>query len=355
MHKVWDFHRSPASVALLLQFGREQGLSAEALLAGTRLTEAQLADPGGLLSATQELSVVARLLRGLGHPPGLGLRVGARYHFTVYGLWGYALITSATAGDALALALRFLPLSHAFTTVTYREEGPLAVLDFGPPDVAPGLQRFLVERDLAGTAVLLQDVVGADASLAWLRLQAPRPAARGHPAAVLDQPLAGAVPQWGAGETSLAFDRRLLQRRLPHAHALTLTQCEQLCAQLLEQRRARLGTAQQVRRLLASRPAARSAAALSSADLDTLARQLHLSARTLKRRLQAEGTSFRVLQAEARRAQALALLADARLSLGEVADRLGFADLSSFSQAFKRWEGLSPRAFRQRGAGMAGG
>jgi AraC-like DNA-binding protein len=40
------------------------------------------------------------------------------------------------------------------------------------------------------------------------------------------------------------------------------------------------------------------------------------------------------------------LLADARLSLAEVAERLGFSDLSSFSQAFKRWYGVPPGAYR---------
>lgn len=344
MNNFWDFHRSPVSVALLLQVGREHGLAPADLLAGTRLTEAQLGDPNTLLSAGQELSVATQLLKALGHPPGLGLAVGARYHFSHYGLWGYALITSATAGDALALALRFLPLSHAFTAIRYHEEGALGVLSFGAPDLASaGLQRFVVERDLVGAAVLLQEVAGADVDLAWLRLQAPRPATRGRPAPVLDRPVVGAVPQWGAPDTSLAFDRRLLARPLVQANALTLAQCEQLCAQALEQRRARLATAQQVRQQLAAR-----GAAPAQSELGRLARALHLSERTLKRRLQAEGTSLRALQAEARRSQALALLADARLSLGEVAERLGFADLSSFSQAFKRWEGVSPRAYRQR-------
>ena len=141
MNNFWDFHRSPVSVALLLQVGREHGLAPADLLAGTRLTEAQLGDPNTLLSAGQELSVATQLLKALGHPPGLGLDVGARYHFSHYGLWGYALITSATAGDALALALRFLPLSHAFTAIRYHEEGALGVLSFGAPDLASEIGR----------------------------------------------------------------------------------------------------------------------------------------------------------------------------------------------------------------------
>lgn len=84
---------------------------------------------------------------------------------------------------------------------------------------------------------------------------------------------------------------------------------------------------------------------------------MNTSPRTLKRRLQEEGTTFRTLLAEARGAMAEALLGDAHLPLTEVAERLGFSDLSSFSQAFKRWYGVPPGAYRSgvRGGGGAGG
>ena len=65
-----------------------------------------------------------------------------------------------------------------------------------------------------------------------------------------------------------------------------------------------------------------------------MARLMNTAPRTLKRRLQEEGTTFRALLAQARGAMAETLLGDARLSLAEVAERLGFSDLSSFSQAF---------------------
>ncbi|OJA24332.1 hypothetical protein BGV47_31550 [Burkholderia ubonensis] len=61
-----------------------------------------------------------------------------------------------------------------------------------------------------------------------------------------------------------------------------------------------------------------------------MARLMNTSARKLKRRLLDEGTTFR------------ALLGDERPTLTEVAERLGFSDLSSFSQAFKRWYGVAP-------------
>ena len=55
---------------------------------------------------------------------------------------------------------------------------------------------------------------------------------------------------------------------------------------------------------------------------------------------------FRLLLEARRRTLAQELLRDRSLSLATIAERLGFADLSSFSQAHKRWHGLSPKARR---------
>lgn len=82
--------------------------------------------------------------------------------------------------------------------------------------------------------------------------------------------------------------------------------------------------------------------------LAEVASELRMGERTLKRRLQAEGTSFRALVDETRHSAALDLLADAQLSVFEVAQRLGFADASAFAKAFRRWHGCSPREYRSR-------
>ena len=146
-----------------------------------------------------------------------------------------------------------------------------------------------------------------------------------------------------AHSNSLSFDRKLLDLRLPQANPVTVAMCERACEELIERRRARLGTSECVRQYLDAAP-------LNMApDLPQAARMLGLSERTLKRRLQDEGTSFRVLLAEVRGHQANALLADARLSLTDIAERMGFSDLSSFSQAYKRWFGVAPSVGRGGG------
>ncbi|AYZ63696.1 AraC family transcriptional regulator [Burkholderia multivorans] len=337
-----DYTRSPAGARLLVDFGGERGLPNAKLLAGTGLSAAQLDDPNAEVTAAQELRVTANLLRLLGHPPGLGFEVGRRYHFSAYGVWGYGLIASATARDALELAMRFLPLTYAYTVITYREDDDGCVLNFGAPELAGELSRFLVERDMTAAVVLLQEMGGADFTLSRFTLQAERPAAaRGAAPAVAVPRIAGVEPTFGARSNSLAFARTYLDRPLPQANPITVSMCEQMCTRLLEARRAHVGTAAMIRDYLGSTPGT------PPFSLEDMARLMNTSARTLKRRLQDEGTTFRALLAESRGAMAETLLGDERLTLSEVAERLGFSDLSSFSQAFKRWYGVAPGVFRK--------
>ncbi|MEB0009642.1 AraC family transcriptional regulator [Pseudomonas sp. RTB3] len=327
-----DFRRGPASALLLVEFGREKGLSATAVLAGSGLTQAQLADPNVELTADQELGVTGNLLQLLGQPPGLGYEVGSRYHFSIYGLFGYGLISSATTGDALALALRFLPLTYAFTVISYEEQGSDGVLTFAVSGLPPDLQDFLLARDMAAAAVLLNELGGEHFSLSRFTLKATAPTQPGN-----DHVL-GIPPAYSANCNSLAFNRAFLSRPLPQANAVTVTMCEQMCTQLMQRRIARSGMTALVQHYLTSIDNA-------PPDLTSMARLTHISARTLKRRLHNEGTTFRTLLAEARSRSAIEMLNDSRLSLTEIAERLGFSDLSSFSQAFKRWHGVAPSQF----------
>ena len=106
---------------------------------------------------------------------------------------------------------------------------------------------------------------------------------------------------------------------------------------------------------LAAVPRKGAVAALVAAKIDarstseTIADALHMSARTLQRRLEEEGTSFTSLLDSTREKLARTLLLDRALPLGEVAFRSGFSDLATFTRACKRWTGLPPGAFRRRG------
>jgi len=83
--------------------------------------------------------------------------------------------------------------------------------------------------------------------------------------------------------------------------------------------------------------------------LDECAASLSLSARTLRRKLQERGLSYQQIIDEVRSGLARTQLLAPRSSVEAVATRLGFSEAASFSRAFKRWTGMSPRQFRARG------
>lgn len=83
-------------------------------------------------------------------------------------------------------------------------------------------------------------------------------------------------------------------------------------------------------------------------DLERSAAALHLSPSALQRRLAAEGTSFQALKTQLRREVAIYRLHTSSISLGQLAEELGFADTAAFQRAFKSWTGQPPGAFRQR-------
>ena len=83
-----------------------------------------------------------------------------------------------------------------------------------------------------------------------------------------------------------------------------------------------------------------------------LAGGLGLSLSTFRQRLHAGGTGYRALREEALRGAARRALLQADASVGDISQQLGFADAATFRRAFRRWEGVTPGAWRsQRIAG----
>lgn len=79
--------------------------------------------------------------------------------------------------------------------------------------------------------------------------------------------------------------------------------------------------------------------------IETLADELHTTARTLQRRLKAEGYTFTQLIEQAKQEMAFRLLRSRKYNISEVAYMLGFSEPGSFTRSFRKWTGKSPRSF----------
>ena len=82
----------------------------------------------------------------------------------------------------------------------------------------------------------------------------------------------------------------------------------------------------------------------TDASIDAVARAMHMSPRTLQRRLDEEGARFSELLDSVRETLARRWLTEETRTLSEIGYALGFADLATFSRAFKRWTGKPPGA-----------
>lgn len=332
----WPMRRSGISAQLLTQFGLDHGLSVERCLAGTGLSLQQLAEPGSEIDAAQELLLIGNLVAALGVQPGIGLKAGQRYHLSTYGIWGFAMLSSPTFRSAASLGLRYLDLTYAFYGMRLEEHGDEVHLVFEDRGIPAELRAFILERDSAGMLRIQRDLLGQHLPLSRVDLCLPRPADCSW---YTDS--YGIEPRFAQADNRFVLRQELLDQPLPGANPQVAHHCEEQCHALLTKRRERSGLAGQIRARLLSSPG-------RLPDMEEIAQQLNLSSRTLRRRLLDEGSSFRLLLEEVRQTLAEELLAIGGLTLEEIAERLGYAEVSNFIHAFKRWKGLPPHQYRQR-------
>ena len=330
-----DVRRSTVSAALLVTLAVERGADRARCLRATGITVAQLADPQAEIEAAQELQLIRNIVNALGPLPGLGLEAGLRYHLSTYGLTGYALLSSRTFRDATHLAMRYLDLSHAFGRFRTEARGSDLLIVLDDSGLPEDLRQFLIERDFAAWAQAALEIRPGGFPARYANFAFPRPVY----ASRFDR-LCGVRPSFGAARNELLLDAATLDAPLPMADPAIARLCEAQCRHLLARRRVRGGVAGEVRDLLLRTPAA-------MPSMEDIAARLHVSSRSLRRRLIDEGTSFRALIDEVRQAIAEELLTTGRMKLAEVAERLGYAEPAPFITAFRRWRGQSPTQYRQ--------
>lgn len=340
---VWAVPRGTEGVRIMVEGARARGMTTTTCLAGTGIQEPDLADENAQIWAHQEFAVIRNLLAGLGAAPGLGAEIGAYSTIGRTGVIGFMMLAGPTVRAALERAIPYLALSPTHLRFSLEEpasgEGVAQVVcvmaadDEIPADVRP----FVVERDLAGLAAALE---GAQIRLGVTRLETTL----GPEAARLVGQAWGLGPDAvtpGAATNRLIASREALEVRLSQGDENTARLFEQQCREVLEARMARVGVAGQVRSRLRHERGEWPA-------MDEVAADLHLDERTLRRRLTAEGTSFRRLLDEVRHGRALELLGQGA-AVAEVARELGYSETATFTRSFTRWEGVPPSRVRERG------
>jgi AraC-like DNA-binding protein len=330
----WSLPRAAASTQLMIRVAAELGVAVSTCVAGSGLSAEDLGNPAREIEGQQELAVLRNILKALDPSVPFGLIAGERYHLSTHGMWGFAMISSPTVRRAIDFSLRYFDLSYSFNRLSVAYEPGQARLIYDGSDNPEDVRAVLLERDMAAAVTFGRDVFGKMIPIRTLQLCARRPAYAHAFEAVF-----GVAPQFNAPVNVLSIDPAWLDVPQPLADELGLRVSEEQCRALIERRGARSGVAGRVRARILSKPG-------EFPSMKTVACELGMSTRTLRNQLNRETTSFRELVEEIRETLAEQLLSTTRMTVDEIAERLGYADTSSFITAFKRWKGVPPRGFK---------
>jgi AraC-like DNA-binding protein len=311
------------------------GLPRAELLRAAGLDERHLRAPDTRIP----LSALARLCGAITAriaDPAIGLRLGADARAREFGLVGCAMAYSDTLGSALTRLARYGRIvSDALVVTLDTERDTLWVR----VDVQPALRalRVAVDARLAALLSVCREIVGAPIAPLCVQLPYRRPVE----VAEYERFFRGRL-DFGAVATALQFEDRDVQRPVTLSDSTLSGYLEHVADQAVAALSTKLTIADRVRRTLWS--------GLSGGvpDATFVASSLGVSVRTLQRQLRAERTSFAAVLNQLRQEMAQPLLRDGGFSVAEVGFLLGYEDPGAFRRAFRRWHGVSPRAFRRR-------
>jgi AraC-like DNA-binding protein len=315
------------------------GIDSARVLALAGATVEEIRAPNARVPAALEFSFWDAMVEHT-RDPLIGLRVADEIQVGALGAYEYLLRNSQTLRSGIDQAIKFERVMDDLTRVRIvdSEHADEAVLrhyrEGGLPHVGVaseclfsclvrlGKQAFPSERDRV-RRIRFAHVTSADPSVYQAHFGCP--------------------VSFGAPFNELVFRKALLDEPFVHADPALSRVLEEHMNHVLERLPSEDPFVQRARTLIGD-----ALQRQGDVSLEQLARSLHLSERTLRRRLEEHGTSYKNLLDELRHELACHYVTRTSDSFEATGARLGFADVSAFYRAFKRWTGATPAAYRAR-------
>jgi len=328
----------PCSYSRLI--ARELGLQERdltTLLAGTGLQrDVLLSSADRFMSVEQQMKILenAKQIAGM---PEFGLRLGECLTPSTHGPMGYLVLSSSNVASALRAFASFLPARLPFSAVEIdRDSEGLCCTLVLHIKINTELQRLLQECFALMIQSIVESVSGRVIRNAKISLQHKKP----NYHQLYPQFLHSSV-SFERKENTFCISDDFAKCANVNEQSASYAIAQDLCSRLLHSTASKnLSTRNWVERLLLSSPLGR----LGAVDV---AQAMFITKRTLQRRLDREGTSFRKILERLLSELAARHLLDSDLSVETIALTLGYNDASAFRKAFHRWYGQSPTRYRR--------
>lgn len=315
-----------------------RGVAAEQVLQGTGLVKEDLQGEKSQVNVDQAYKVWDRVEKLIADP-GFGIYCGANAHPTVFGAMGMLFMACDSVKQSLHYLERYSYCLSNLGRFSVERQSHYYCLSMNHWAEFATPVRISMSAALACVVKLLRfqtlDIGLVQVSLSCEKPKDPKVFTDYFKCDVLfDQPA-----------DFLKFDRRRISTSLVTANRKIVKQLEkQVIEELSLLQRVDL-SAQVYSKLCELLPK-------GLASQERIAREMNMSVRKLQGQLKQERTTYKAIAEYVRQGLAIEYMSDDRISLSEVAYRIGFSNASNFSRTFKRWYGASPSEFR-RGSPVA--
>ena len=304
------------------------GYDKTALLSAAGVTAAQMEDPDGRVPCMSIPALIGQAMRTR-PTANLGIKVAAQTPIGAFQLLDYLIVTCQNVSQGIRQLARYLRLSEApFSVEIHDDEDPVRIVYVGIQD------SFTAEFEIALAIFHLRREAES-------RLQ-PEYACFTHTPDDLNEAeqLLGCPMRTQRPWLGLALSRQSwelpLRRRDAVLQSLLLRNADEIADRLPKPN----DVVSDLRRILLSR------LAQGDSNIESVARSMGTSVRSLQRRLTYRGSSYQDVLDSIRREAAGQYLSDRALSISEVGYLLGYSEPAAFHRAFKRWHGSTPHEFR---------
>ncbi|MBY3623348.1 helix-turn-helix domain-containing protein [Acinetobacter sp. CUI P1] len=321
-------------VNLLIETIEEWGISSEEVLAETHITFEDLQKKYWYVDSDVFIQLLEKSVRLTGNA-AFPILMANKMKVSHYGNVGIAAMSSKNLEQALRVLEEFIGLYCSVFKLRLEIEGEKAFLYLthmlGESESTNKFIAFLV----ASFANIISKLIKTESDIFFLKQKQ----------LFIDNNFAYKFEQV---TDTVCFDRELLNIHLETADEIVFKLAKKQCIRdtdkHIKSRQTKSIIRSQIIELIKISLIQKN---IGQLNLSEVAKQLNMSSRTLQRYLEIEDTTFKALIAEVRKQYAEAMLIQNELSIQEISESLGYADVSHFSRAFKNWTGVTPKAFRK--------
>lgn len=320
-------------IEAIVRFMAGEGVSSEHILANTGLTVDELRLPDTRISIRQ-LAITFVNMREHSPAPCVALRAGQHINVSNYGPYGFALQSCSSLRCTLDFSIRNHKLATPTTVMRLEEGGEFASFSFVDSLGLEDYSQFNLEFQLSLVFSLFRDILGSDFTYDSVHLNYSPPDHRDVYETILQCPVF-----FDQQRTEFRFSREILDKSLLKSNAITDAIVRELCDTMLAEQVERNDLTKKIYKLLLQDP-------VNMPSGKKVADACAMTPRTLRRRLESQGTSFQTILDGVRKELAINYLRTTEMSLNEIAGNIGYSNAANFHSAFKRWTDKTPSMYR---------